>query len=204
MSNPYQPLPFEEVRRRFESKGLTLPEQEYRNIRTPLRYVCQCRREGTIQPRSLYTKQGPCRHCVHDARRPSLEQIRKVFADQGCDFLGERYENVHTPVPFRCSCGNHSFITLQQFKRGSRCSNCTARRQRLSTHPLERVKQQFAKEGCELLAQDYINDTQPLLFRCSCGRQAYVTRARFRKGARCPDCASVRQSGERNLSEDTR
>ena len=39
-------------------------------------------------------------------RRHSIEYVKRYFADRRCELLEDTYEGNHTPMRFRCECGN--------------------------------------------------------------------------------------------------
>jgi len=56
------------------------------------------------------------------AKRLSLQEIRKIFEKENCKLLSKTYKNFHTKLKYKCSCGNISFIRLNNFIYGkSRC-----------------------------------------------------------------------------------
>jgi hypothetical protein len=48
-------------------------------------------------------------------RKFTIEQVRQMFADRGCELLDTVYKNSVTPVAYRCKCGNMSAVTLGAF-----------------------------------------------------------------------------------------
>ena len=50
------------------------------------------------------------------------------------------------------------------------------------------VKNKFLESGCELLETNYINNSQPLRYICSCGNEATTRWNDFRSGSRCKNC----------------
>lgn len=47
------------------------------------------------------------------------------------------------------------------------------------------VKSEFKKRGCELLADEYVNNETPMPYVCECGNYSRISWANFRKGQRC-------------------
>lgn len=52
----------------------------------------------------------------------------------------------------------------------------------------EFIKSYFFKKGCELLADDYKNSHQALLYRCKCGKILSTRFASFKRGGFCKEC----------------
>ncbi len=66
-------------------------------------------------------------------------------------------------------------------------------------HTYEFVKEQFEKEGYELLGEEYINSYTKLEFNCSEGHKHSITWDRWKQGRRCCYCYR-----EAPISEETR
>jgi DNA-directed RNA polymerase subunit RPC12/RpoP len=107
----------------FKEQGCVLLS-EYTGSSKPLRYICRCGKESTTIWDNF--KQGKrCGRC--GSRRTvkfTLEEIKQIFKDAGCEFLDDAYVNNTTPYKFRCSCGNEETIKIQYFRQGVRCSQC--------------------------------------------------------------------------------
>jgi hypothetical protein len=56
------------------------------------------------------------------------EEVKKFFADNGCDLISKEYINARTHLEYKCSCGNVSRIIFDSFRRGHRCRKCGDKR----------------------------------------------------------------------------
>lgn len=57
-------------------------------------------------------------------KRYSIEEVRKIFEDNGCKLLSESYENEKQKLDYICSCGVQSITKLRYFNIGRRCQKC--------------------------------------------------------------------------------
>jgi hypothetical protein len=55
-------------------------------------------------------------------------------------------------------------------------------------HTLESVKQYFKEHGCELLEEEYKNNSTKMEYKCSCGNISEITLGNFQAGKRCQKC----------------
>lgn len=117
----------------FSQRNCTLLEDTYYHVDYPMRYICECNSESMVSFSNF--KAG--KRCVAcgtkksaDSGRQSLEQVRKIFKDAGCEMLSDVYKDSHSPLRYTCACKNTAVTTLARFKSGSRCQKC--KRTRLS------------------------------------------------------------------------
>ncbi len=117
-------------------------------------------------------------------KKRTLDEVRVIFAEGGCEFVDDNYVDAHHPHNYRCSCGRESKISLNHFNSGRRCSDCGGNKKKT----LEEVRAMFAEGGCEFLDDSYVNCDHPHNYRCSCGREAKICLRNFKRGSRCSDC----------------
>ena len=53
---------------------------------------------------------------------------------------------------------------------------------------IEFIREFFKNNGCELVSQEYCKNSQPLNYKCKCGRNCTTTWARFKNSPRCKQC----------------
>ncbi len=172
----------DEVRVIFAEGGCEFVDDNYVDAHHPHNYRCSCGRESKISL-NHFNSGRRCSDCGGNKKK-TLEEVRAMFAEGGCEFLDDSYVNCDHPHNYRCSCGREAKICLRNFKRGSRCSDCGGNKK----HTLEEVKVIFAEGGCEFLDDSYIGAHHPHNYRCSCGMEAKVSVNNFSGGHRCSDC----------------
>ena len=57
-------------------------------------------------------------------KKKTLEEVKVIFAEGGCEFLDDNYVNCDHPHNYCCSCGRIAKIKLGHFNSGRRCSGC--------------------------------------------------------------------------------
>ena len=128
-------------------------------------------------------------------RKKSQEEVEKIYEEQGYKLLGE-YKNNRTPLKMVCPKGHITeSMTLWSFQKGNRCPICS-RRAKL---PYSFIKEQFEKEGYQLISEEYINANTKLKTICPKGHQWNVTYAHFYDGKRCGKCKNSK--GEKRIAE---
>jgi hypothetical protein len=133
----------------------------------------------------------------------SYDAVSKLFKDQGCELLDDKYINNSTPVSFRCSCGDVSKISVANFKKGSRCMSCGTRKASAKkSHDIDYVRKCFEDQKCVLLEESYINNYTPMKYRCSCGNESVIRFFCLLKGQRCEACDGGRGETHYNWNPD--
>jgi len=127
-------------------------------------------------------------------RKLTYEFVKGYFKEQGCELLEEKYKNNRIKMKYKCSCGNISKITFDNFKRGNRCRKCSGSEK----HTLKYIKKYFKDNGCELLEKKYVDNKKLMNYRCICNRISKISFTKFRRGRRCRKCAAENNSGKNN------
>jgi hypothetical protein len=70
-----------------------------------------------------FNKGRRCSHCG-GTKKKTLEEVKVIFINGGCEFLDDSYVSNKYPHNYRCSCGRESKIRLDNFNQGRRCSGC--------------------------------------------------------------------------------
>ncbi len=188
---------FEYVQGRFTKEDCELLEDSYVNSYTKMEYRCSC---GNISEISFanFRRGQKCKECgikkIKEKKKLTFNYVQGCFTKEDCELLENSYINNHTKMRYKCSCGNISEITFHNFRAGNRCKKCgykkAGEKQKLS---FEYVCNCFAKEGCELLEEKYINCYTKMKYRCSCGNISKVSFSHFRRGDRCKKCVKERR-----------
>lgn len=122
---------FEEVREYFNNQDCVLLSSEYVRSKEPLTYICSCGEYGMTSFDKF--KQGHrCRVCAPQRTasklRHSIECVRKVFADNGCELLSDEYINGKSKLKYRCRCGNISYMSMSKARKGHHCATCRSKK----------------------------------------------------------------------------
>jgi len=124
-----------------------------------------------------------------------LEIAKDIFNAENCELLADRYIDCDTYMPYICSCGNPSRISLIEFIRGHRCKICGNKKtgDALRT-PYMETYNYFKDNGCELLSteKEIQNGKTKVRYICSCGNPDEVTIDKFKLGERCNNCKKER------------
>lgn len=116
----------------------------------------------------------------------SYEQVKAIFAENGCRLLETEYVNYSTKMRYIAQCGHEHEITMSNFLRGKGrvCKECRYKKiSATNTHSYEYVKNFFEKEGCTLLSKEYHDSMeQRLEYIATCGHKNTVTFNKFANG----------------------
>jgi hypothetical protein len=190
----------DDIRKEFEKRNFILLENEYINTKTYMRFICDKGHETQITYQRFLKGHG-CKECsrikLGNKMRKTIEEVRKIFEENGCILLSTEYKQASQKLKYICECGNESEITFNHFQSGERCKECG--RKKLAEqfkHDYEYVYNIFKDNGCVLLEDEYINGHNTMRYICVCGRESETTLANFMKGARCKQCFADKIRGE--------
>jgi hypothetical protein len=141
---------------------------------------------------------------IAESLRFTIEQVRKVYEENGCILLENEYKGLKEPMRFQCHCGNEDTKTFDHFKyRNSCCREC-ANKRRIEERRFsyEEVYLYFKENGCELLEKSYANNSQPLRYICECGNESTIRFYNFQLGNRCEDCGNKKRAESRRHTYD--
>lgn len=106
----------------FKEQNCELLELNFINAHTKMKYKCKCN-NISVTTWNNFRKGHRCLGC-HGKRKITYEFLVDYFKEQNCELLEERYVKYSTPMQYRCSCGNISKISWDNFRKGHRCRNC--------------------------------------------------------------------------------
>ena len=118
-------LSYEVVYKTFNDEGCELLETEYINNHTKMKYICECGNESEITY-NKFQQNRRCSKCGGNEKH-NFEDVYKLFNDEGCELLETEYINSWTKMKYLCSCGNESKIKFNNFKKGSKCLQCSGK-----------------------------------------------------------------------------
>lgn len=190
-------LSYETVYKYFKDEGCELLEKEYINLKTKMRYRCECGEESSI--RFYDFKSGHrCAKCYGNEKH-KFEDVYNKFKEKGCELLETAYINAHTKMKYRCSCNNESSIKFNDFQNGNRCMKCSGK-EKLT---YEDVYNYFIDQGCKLLDTEYINNKTEMKYICECGNESVISFARFQQNGRCKECGIKKRACENHPHYNT-
>lgn len=114
---------FDDVNKYFEEQGCKLLTSEFINMTQDLEYICACGNKNTKTFTNFRICQG-CNECRGEKTRHNIEDVKKLFEDNGCTLLETKYVSNNTKMRYICVCGKESEIVYTNFRRGQRCSDC--------------------------------------------------------------------------------
>lgn len=167
------------VRTVFEERGCKLLETEYRNDRTPLRYVAACGHERTSTFNNFIRGKGTlCRKCRYqrNGERRSLGEatIRAAFEQEGCRVLQVAGSREDSPVRYVAQCGHENTSDYAHFvyqKAGRVCAACS----KSIRYRIDYVRECFEARDCVLLESEYINCKTKMRYLAQCGHESTIT-----------------------------
>ena len=170
---------YEYVCKTFEMRGCKLLETEYKNDRTPLRYIAQCGHERTSTFNNFVRGKGnlcaACRHkAVGDAQRLGVDEIRLAFEREGVRVLSVDGEKATSPVRYVALCGHENVSDYAHFVHqgaGRVCRSCS----KSVRYELDYVRECFEAKDCELLEPVYVNCKTKMRYIAQCGHESMIT-----------------------------
>ena len=100
--------------------------EEYEHTMKRMQYKCRCGRISTVSWNKFTQRNRRCGFCGSNGRKMphTIEEVKKIFIDGGCELYETQYFNTETPMRYKCQCGNDALIPLSSFKIGQRCKKC--------------------------------------------------------------------------------
>jgi hypothetical protein len=168
----------EKAKELFNSYNCNLLETEYKNNRTPMRYIATCGHEHQISIDNINKGKGvKCKRCRYDAinlkKTNTDKEVRDFFESEGCKVLSDVIKGSGVKVKYIALCGHENQNTYTKFKGGSGrlCNKCS----KSIRYEYDYVREVFENEDCELLEEEYINCKTPMKYKALCGHEAYTT-----------------------------
>ena len=195
----------EYVRAGFEEAGYILLTKEYKNCSQKLEYICT---EGHTNSMSwnAWRKGARCPDCYNLVRqyagRLTIDFVKQEFENEGYTLLSTEYSGAHDKLKVLCPEGHEIELRYYSFKQGNRCPICfnevRGASQRLN---IDFIKQEFNKDGYQLLTKVYKNNTTKLKYICPKGHYGNITWNAWKSGCRCNKCCIVHSKAENEIFE---
>jgi hypothetical protein len=182
------------IREEFFKYNYILLSDTYINVHNPLNFICP---NGHTHKISFcaWKKGQRCKKCVDDFRRYSIELVRYYFYKEGYELLSDKYINNRQKLEVICPSGHITDCTFDNFRSGFRCKHCAKN----VKHNIEFIREQFEKEGYELITKHYVNSKQKLKYMCTLGHIHEITWTDWYNGGyRCPTCWAISICGSGN------
>lgn len=111
----------------FLNEECRLLETEYKNCKTPMKYITQCGHESYItfdEFQNSKTTPKKCRECL-EIKKYTINDIRQMLSENGCKLISETYIT-DTPISYIAICGQKKKIKFQKFMagQGRYCNKC--------------------------------------------------------------------------------
>ena len=117
-------------------------------------------------------------------RKLTYEFVKAQFEKEGYELVTKNYEGSRQKLEYICSVGHEHSISWDNWKAGQRCPYCFGN----VKLEIDFIKAAFAKEDYQLLAEEYINNSQRLEYICLNGHRHSVCWNNWLSGCRCPYC----------------
>jgi hypothetical protein len=166
---------------------------EWENTTEVLTVQCPEGHVGTKSYNHFVSAESRCRECVNLSMTHSQEYVAEQFSIRGFVLL-EVYVNATISMKYRCHCGRISSCCYNGLikTKTNQCIICLRIERKA---PWSMIEEYFEKSGCILITikENYVDNTQPLEYVCSCGVYWCTSWKDYRKGARCENCANEKR-----------
>jgi len=173
------------IRQEFEKEGYQLLTKEYKNSSQKLEYICPKGHIGTIVWGN-WQQGARCAEC-NGTKRKDINFIKQEFEKEGYQLLTTIYKNSKQKLEYICPKEHRSSITWSDWNSGKRCAECSGKKKK----DINFIRQEFKKEGYELLTKEYINSSQKLEYICPKGHRSSITWGNWTSNYRCKLCADI-------------
>lgn len=157
-----------------------LSEEEYGNVKTPLKLRCPMGHVYTTQWGHFYHRGARCKAC----NKHTLDFAVESFSSEGYTLLEEEYVNCVSKMPYKCPQGHKSSMTWSGWRSGNRCPECVKT-------PYEEIVSYFDSFGYNVLSdeEEYTGAKFKFKFLCPNGHTSSMNWYNFKRGNRCGLCA---------------
>lgn len=122
----------QQVKEIVESRGYTLLESEYVNVRSHLNLICPKGHKCRIRFYAFKNRGDGCNECARLKRAKSntfsYNEVKSFIEKAGYTLLSDSYKNSEIPLKIRCDRGHEFEMKLKPFKQGQRCPKCRSSR----------------------------------------------------------------------------
>ena len=202
-------IPIDKIRAEFEEYGFQLLSNLYKNVQTPLEYICPKGHKGITNYKSFHKHHG-CSQCANEAvgekvwknRRKTLEDVKKESVGRSEEILKSFYRNGRHYITFRCSEGHIRTVTYNSFKRGSGCKICAQRLNGRKRIDITAIYDNLSIDGyvvLENLEKTYKTNKTKLKLKCPNNHVFYMRFNDFQQGHRCPICSNRNSKAEQEI-----
>jgi hypothetical protein len=178
------------VKEYVESQGYKLLSTEYKRMHDKIDLLCTKKHPYKTTFSNFKNNGARCPLCKR-CKKKTLEEVKKIFFEQGYDLISNSYKNNNTKLQSKCPKGHLYIVSLNAFHQAkSRCPICQDR----NLYNSETVKKLLAKEGYVLVTPEYKNMHQQLETICSEGHNYTTTLTNFLgNGCRCFTCTGIKR-----------
>ena len=185
----------------FKENDCKLLEKEYLGYKVPMKYICVCGNESQIRY-SNFREGQRCQLCKSkkssaENKKHDIDSVKQYFEEQGCVLISDVYISTRENLDYICSCGQKGSTGFGHFQMGRRCGSCKyTRTANTRRRDISEVKSILEKDGFELISETYINNKEPLHFKCTKGHENHISLDNWQKGQRCKQCFVEKNVGE--------
>jgi hypothetical protein len=197
------------VAKEFRKRGYVLVEPDYKNNRTPMRFICpnHLDKMTEISYGQLLRGHG-CIFCAKKGK-PTTIQVAQEFEERGYKLLTP-YTNSTSKLEYICSRHPSKILEIAygNFKNGQGCHYCAG----FKRYTLDDAKKLFSKAGYELLEDTYTDSHTPMRYKCPShpDKETRISLRDLNRGTRCRYCYLDNNTGEnhpgynKNLTDEER
>ena len=188
-------LTYEYVKEYVESLGYTLISEEYKNMHSNLKMICNKGHEIEKSFVSLKSGRG-CPKC--SGKILTYNEVKSYIESQGYELLSDKYINATSKLKLKCS-HNHVFEkSWNNFKNhNQRCPICKKKNGIDSGFTYEEVKEYIESFGYKLISKEYKDCKHYISIECPKHGIWEVTFDNFKnRKSRCPKCKNSKGEDE--------
>ena len=202
-SNPIK-WTYDMIKEYIEKEGYVLVSKEYIRKRDKLEMICPNGHKINLSF-DCFSKGVRCGECYKKkpriSRRQTLEEVKYIVESvEGYELLSTEYDP-NKKIKVKHNCGNEYEVTLNNFKRGKRCSVCRIKENSEKRNiSKEYVEKEIKKEGYLVISfEDFKKSDDKLKLKCPKGHIFKTSWNSFQQGSRCPHCKTSK--GENKIKD---
>lgn len=206
-SRKIKTISLENLQKEFLEAGCRLLATTYKGVREPLNYIAQCGHHHSIPYYCFLRGQGrKCPKCAGGVRK-TIEEVKSLFAKEGCKLLSTEYHWNRQKLEYVAQCGHRHIIKASAFFEGEGrlCPACQAAKNQYKSIRYKEEEQFriLAAADCKLIKPSRTGN-EKMEYIAACGHRNSIRMCYFLEGYGhvCKRCQNkVISKGEQVISK---
>ncbi|MDS9471545.1 hypothetical protein [Sporosarcina pasteurii] len=179
----------EDIKKYAEERGGWCLSDEYRNMKTKLKWVCANEHYFEKTFEKIKYKNSWCWECrkeelAKERRKYSIKDMMQFANTRNGECISEGFTNTNYKLTWKCEKGHVWDASYETVKKGHWCSECAGNNKKTKEYILEIAK----KFNVQWIPSEYQGVKEKMQWRCIKGHVFNKTLDLIQRGSGCPEC----------------